>query len=250
MARQVRAVEPGHLVSNSARQQFYRELAAGASIISCLMLAFTNLQALDFCPMAYCSEQTAPGWKISTVPSLWAPVAAAGLARSNTNTILVLSGVFDFGPIAVQEPLTTAPYSMCAGTGKTLLARAVANRTDACFIRVIGSELVQKYVGEGARMVRERLFTVLHSDSLFIENLLSFILKNFHFYKTNYSKKFYYFTFRPNHSLLEVECCPVQTPRRAEAVAQSCCSELNHPVILYRPTTMFTTGDTPLQGTP
>eukprot|EP01114_Cavostelium_apophysatum_P024514 TRINITY_DN961_c0_g1_i1.p1 TRINITY_DN961_c0_g1~~TRINITY_DN961_c0_g1_i1.p1 ORF type:complete len:426 (+),score=123.76 TRINITY_DN961_c0_g1_i1:112-1389(+) len=41
------------------------------------------------------------------------------------------------------------------GTGKTLLARAVANRTDASFIRVIGSELVQKYVGEGARMVRE-----------------------------------------------------------------------------------------------
>jgi len=41
------------------------------------------------------------------------------------------------------------------GTGKTLSARAVANRTDACFIRVIGSELVQKYVGEGARMVRE-----------------------------------------------------------------------------------------------
>jgi ATP-dependent 26S proteasome regulatory subunit len=46
------------------------------------------------------------------------------------------------------------------GTGKTLLARAVANRTDACFIRVIGSELVQKYVGEGARMVRE-LFQVM-----------------------------------------------------------------------------------------
>mmetsp|Transcript_26417 Transcript_26417/g.82357 ORF Transcript_26417/g.82357 Transcript_26417/m.82357 type:complete len:439 (-) Transcript_26417:522-1838(-) len=45
------------------------------------------------------------------------------------------------------------------GTGKTLSARAVANRTDATFIRVIGSELVQKYVGEGARMVRE-LFTM------------------------------------------------------------------------------------------
>jgi len=41
------------------------------------------------------------------------------------------------------------------GTGKTLCARAVANRTDATFIRVIGSELIQKYVGEGARMVRE-----------------------------------------------------------------------------------------------
>lgn len=37
------------------------------------------------------------------------------------------------------------------GTGKTLCARAVANRTDACFIRVIGSELVQKYVGEVSR---------------------------------------------------------------------------------------------------
>uniref|UniRef100_A0A914H3L4 26S proteasome regulatory subunit 7 n=2 Tax=Globodera TaxID=31242 RepID=A0A914H3L4_GLORO len=41
------------------------------------------------------------------------------------------------------------------GTGKTLCARAVANRTDATFIRIIGSELVKKYVGEGARMVRE-----------------------------------------------------------------------------------------------
>jgi len=38
----------------------------------------------------------------------------------------------------------------------------VANRTDACFIRVIGSELVQKYVGEGARMVRE-LFSMARS---------------------------------------------------------------------------------------
>merc|ERR1712002_575170 len=48
------------------------------------------------------------------------------------------------------------------GTGKTLCARAVANRTDACFIRVIGSELIQKYVGEGARMVRE-LFEMARS---------------------------------------------------------------------------------------
>ena len=47
-------------------------------------------------------------------------------------------------------------------SGKTLLARAVANQTDAVFIRVIGSELVQKYVGEGARMVRE-LFQMARS---------------------------------------------------------------------------------------
>lgn len=41
------------------------------------------------------------------------------------------------------------------GTGKTLTAKAVANRTDACFIKISGCELVQKYVGEGARLVRE-----------------------------------------------------------------------------------------------
>lgn len=41
------------------------------------------------------------------------------------------------------------------GTGKTLLARAVAHHSDCTFIRVSGSELVQKYIGEGARLVRE-----------------------------------------------------------------------------------------------
>ena len=41
------------------------------------------------------------------------------------------------------------------GTGKTLCARAVAHETNATFIRVIGSELVQKFIGEGARLVRE-----------------------------------------------------------------------------------------------
>lgn len=41
------------------------------------------------------------------------------------------------------------------GTGKTLIAKAVANRTKATFIRLNGSELVQKYIGEGARLVRD-----------------------------------------------------------------------------------------------
>jgi proteasome regulatory subunit len=41
------------------------------------------------------------------------------------------------------------------GTGKTLMAKAVANATEATFIRLVGSELVQKYIGEGARLVRE-----------------------------------------------------------------------------------------------
>ena len=41
------------------------------------------------------------------------------------------------------------------GSGKTLLAKAIANKTEANFISMIGSELVQKYIGEGARMVKE-----------------------------------------------------------------------------------------------
>jgi proteasome regulatory subunit len=41
------------------------------------------------------------------------------------------------------------------GTGKTMLAKAVANRTDATFIKMAGSELVQKFIGEGSRLVRD-----------------------------------------------------------------------------------------------
>lgn len=41
------------------------------------------------------------------------------------------------------------------GTGKTLLAKAVANQTSATFLRVVGSELIKKYLGEGPKLVRE-----------------------------------------------------------------------------------------------
>ncbi|KRZ15918.1 26S protease regulatory subunit 7 [Trichinella zimbabwensis] len=66
-----------------------------------------------------------------------------------------------FVNLGIEPPKGVLLYGP-PGTGKTLCARAVANRTDACFIRVIGSELVQKYVGEGARMVRE-LFEMARS---------------------------------------------------------------------------------------
>ena len=59
-----------------------------------------------------------------------------------------------FERVGIDPPrgvLLTGP----PGTGKTLAARAVAHETTATFIRVIGSELVQKFIGEGARLVRE-----------------------------------------------------------------------------------------------
>jgi proteasome regulatory subunit len=59
------------------------------------------------------------------------------------------------------------------GVGKTLLAKGVANKTNATFIRFVGSELVQKYIGEGARLVRE-LFSLAKEKSptiVFIDEL-------------------------------------------------------------------------------
>jgi len=59
-----------------------------------------------------------------------------------------------FESLGIAQPKGVLLYGP-PGTGKTLLARAVAHHTDCCFIRVSGSELVQKYIGEGSRMVRE-----------------------------------------------------------------------------------------------
>merc|ERR1712080_159480 len=59
------------------------------------------------------------------------------------------------------------------GTGKTLLAKAVANQTSATFLRVVGSELIQKYLGDGPRLVRQ-LFQIAadHAPSIvFIDEI-------------------------------------------------------------------------------
>mmetsp|Transcript_17373 Transcript_17373/g.44235 ORF Transcript_17373/g.44235 Transcript_17373/m.44235 type:complete len:418 (+) Transcript_17373:149-1402(+) len=59
-----------------------------------------------------------------------------------------------FESLGIAQPKGVLLYGP-PGTGKTLLARAVAHHTECTFIRVSGSELVQKYIGEGSRMVRE-----------------------------------------------------------------------------------------------
>ncbi len=59
-----------------------------------------------------------------------------------------------FERVGIEPPRGVLLYGP-PGTGKTLLAKAVAHHTRAAFIRVVASELVQKYIGEGARMVRE-----------------------------------------------------------------------------------------------
>mmetsp|Transcript_8534 Transcript_8534/g.16070 ORF Transcript_8534/g.16070 Transcript_8534/m.16070 type:complete len:346 (-) Transcript_8534:154-1191(-) len=68
-----------------------------------------------------------------------------------------------FESLGVAQPKGVLLYGP-PGTGKTLLARAVAHHTDCTFIRVSGAELVQKYIGEGSRMVRE-LFVMAREAS-------------------------------------------------------------------------------------
>jgi proteasome regulatory subunit len=77
-----------------------------------------------------------------------------------------------FAEVGVEPPkgvLLVGP----PGTGKTLLAKAVAGETRATFIRVVASELVQKFIGEGARKVHE-LFLMAREKApsiIFIDEL-------------------------------------------------------------------------------
>merc|ERR1712137_784784 len=74
--------------------------------------------------------------------------------------------------VGIRPPKGVILYG-APGTGKTLLAKAVANETSATFLRVVGSELIQKYLGDGPKLVRE-MFRVAqeHSPSIvFIDEI-------------------------------------------------------------------------------
>jgi len=74
--------------------------------------------------------------------------------------------------IGIKPPKGVILYGE-PGTGKTLLAKAVANSTSATFLRVVGSELIQKYLGDGPKLVRE-LFRVAEDMSpsiIFIDEI-------------------------------------------------------------------------------
>nr|ODO02223.1 26S protease regulatory subunit 4 [Cryptococcus depauperatus CBS 7855] len=65
--------------------------------------------------------------------------------------------------MGIRPPKGVILYGV-PGTGKTLLAKAVANQTSATFLRIVGSELIQKYLGDGPKLVRE-LFRVAEENS-------------------------------------------------------------------------------------
>lgn len=59
-----------------------------------------------------------------------------------------------YDEMGIKPPKGVILYG-APGTGKTLLAKAVANQTSATFIRIVGSELIQKYLGDGPRLCRQ-----------------------------------------------------------------------------------------------
>lgn len=59
-----------------------------------------------------------------------------------------------FKRVGIQPPKGVLLYGP-PGTGKTLLAKAVAASTQSTFVEIVGSELVQKFIGEGAKLVKE-----------------------------------------------------------------------------------------------
>ncbi|KAH8104166.1 P-loop containing nucleoside triphosphate hydrolase protein [Phellopilus nigrolimitatus] len=66
--------------------------------------------------------------------------------------------------MGIRPPKGAILYGV-PGTGKTLLAKAVANQMSATFLRVVGSELIQKYLGDRPKLVRE-LFRVAEEYAL------------------------------------------------------------------------------------
>jgi proteasome regulatory subunit len=77
-----------------------------------------------------------------------------------------------FEQVGIDPPSGVLLYGP-PGTGKTMLAKAVANETDATFIKMAGSELVHKFIGEGAKLVRD-LFEVARKNEpavIFIDEI-------------------------------------------------------------------------------
>jgi len=82
--------------------------------------------------------------------------------------------------IGIDPPRGVLMYGP-PGCGKTMLAKAVAHHTTASFIRVVGSEFVQKYLGEGPRMVRD-VFRLAKENApaiIFIDEIDAIATKRF-----------------------------------------------------------------------
>ncbi|XP_043540795.1 26S proteasome regulatory subunit 6B, partial [Chiloscyllium plagiosum] len=104
------------------------------------------------------------------------PTSRSVLGQARAEHVLFLF----FPQIGIDPPRGVLMYGP-PGCGKTMLAKAVAHHTTAAFIRVVGSEFVQKYLGEGPRMVRD-VFRLAKENApaiIFIDEIDAIATKRF-----------------------------------------------------------------------
>jgi len=153
----------------NAPKSFEKDLTAGDNVV----LNQQTSAIVDVIPMP--KDPSVHGMEVLDIPDI--SYSDIGGLKEQIKAIketveLPLKRPDLFNSIGINPPSGVLLYGP-PGTGKTMLAKAVANSTEATFIRVVGSELVQKYIGEGARMVRE-LFQLSREKSptiLFIDEI-------------------------------------------------------------------------------
>ncbi|MCG2727513.1 MAG: proteasome-activating nucleotidase [Candidatus Methanoperedenaceae archaeon] len=127
------------------------ELIPGAAVsLNCQTLAVVGILPSSRDPLVHGMEVIeSPSVSYSDIGGLDEQIREL---RETVELPLTKPDVFE--RIGIEPPKGVLLYG-APGTGKTLLAKAVASQTKATFIRIVGSELVQKYIGEGARLVRD-----------------------------------------------------------------------------------------------
>ncbi|KAF6169846.1 hypothetical protein GIB67_034238 [Kingdonia uniflora] len=141
-------------------------------------MSIGNLEELIDENHAIVSSSVGPEYYVGILSFLDKDQLEPGCAILMHNKVLSVVGLLqdDVDPMVSMMKILVSKGAILygePGTGKTLLAKAVANSTSATFLRVIGSELIQKYLGDGPKLVRE-LFRVaddLSPSIVFIDEI-------------------------------------------------------------------------------
>lgn len=161
------------IISTNNGFEFYVEVCSFVNIKSLKTGDSVLLHGKSFSIIGSIKEQVNPLvnlMKVDLVPS--ESFSSIGGLRKQIQEIqevieLPLNRPEMFSEVGIVPPKGVILYGE-PGTGKTLLAKAVANRTKATFFRIAGSELVQKFLGDGPKLVRE----IFYSASLFIPSIV------------------------------------------------------------------------------
>jgi proteasome regulatory subunit len=165
----VRSTSGPHFVVNSSQFINRENLVAGARVaLNQQSLAIVEVLPVEKDPAVLAMEiEKKPDVTYNDIGGL-----AEQIREIKETVELPLLKPEAFKKVGIDPPKGVLLYGP-PGTGKTLLAKAVARETNSVFIKLIGSELVRKYIGEGARLVRE-LFKLARENApsiIFIDEL-------------------------------------------------------------------------------